>query len=75
MSEAEAYHCIYPRRKIIASTGIQRRLLNAFKDKIVGLSTVRQWVVRFSSGDGDIETSHVLVISVELLMDSSVGVG
>ena len=41
--------------KKIVSTDIHRRLLSISGDRTVDVSTVRQWVVRFNSGDGDMK--------------------
>jgi hypothetical protein len=38
----------------IAPVDIHRRLLDAYGDQTVGVSTVRLWVVRYSSGDTDV---------------------
>jgi hypothetical protein len=40
--------------KKTAPNDIKRRLLNVYGDQTVDLSTVRGWVVRFSSGDSDV---------------------
>ncbi|XP_040556984.1 serine/threonine-protein kinase VRK1 isoform X1 [Gallus gallus] len=39
----------------IAPIDIHRRLLNVYGDQTVDVSTVRRWVVRFSSGDNDLK--------------------
>ena len=39
----------------IAPNDIHRRLLNVYGDQTVDVSTVRRWVVRFSSGDSDVK--------------------
>jgi len=39
----------------IAPIDIHRRLLNVCGDQTVDVSTVRQWVARFSSGDSDVK--------------------
>jgi transposase len=41
-------------RKKIASSDIQRRLMNVYGDKTVDISTVRRWMARFSSDDSDV---------------------
>ena len=38
-----------------APNDIHRHLLNVYEDQTVDVSTVRQWVVRFSSGDSDVK--------------------
>ena len=38
-----------------APNDIHRRLLNVYGDQTVDVSTVRQWVTRFSSGDSDVK--------------------
>jgi len=38
----------------IAPNDIHRRLLNVYRDQTVGVSTVRQWVAHYSSGDSDV---------------------
>ena len=37
----------------MAPSGINRHLLNVFGGRTVDVRTVRQWVVRFSSGDSN----------------------
>ena len=39
----------------IAPNDIHRHLLNVYGDQTVDVSTVRQWVARFSSGDSDMK--------------------
>ena len=39
----------------IATKDIHRRLLNVYRDQTVGVSTVRQWFARFSSGNSDVK--------------------
>jgi hypothetical protein len=39
----------------VARSDIYRRLLNVYGDQTVNVSTVRRWVVRFSSGDSDVK--------------------
>jgi len=39
----------------IALSDIHRHLLNVYRDQTVDVSTVRQWVARFSSGDSDVK--------------------
>jgi len=39
----------------IAPNDIHRHLLNVYGDQTVDVSTVRQWVARFSSGDSDVK--------------------
>ena len=39
----------------IAPNDIHRRLLNVYGDQTVDVSTVRQWVACFSSGDSDVQ--------------------
>ena len=39
----------------IAPSDIHRCLLNVYRDQTVDVSTVRQWVARFSSGDSDMK--------------------
>jgi hypothetical protein len=39
----------------IAPNDIHQRLLNVYGDQTVDVSTVRRWVVRFSSGDSDVK--------------------
>jgi len=39
----------------IAPNDIHRRLLNIYRDQTVDVSTVRQWVARFSSGGSDVK--------------------
>jgi len=39
----------------IAPYDIHRCLLNVYGDQTVDVSTVRRWVVRFSSGDSDVK--------------------
>jgi len=39
----------------IAPNDIHRRLLNVYGDQTVDVSTVRQWVAHFSSGDSDVK--------------------
>jgi len=39
----------------IAPSDIHRRLLNVYGDQTVDVSTVRQWVACFSSGDSDVQ--------------------
>jgi len=39
----------------IAPNDIHRRLLNVYGDQTVDVSTVRRWVVHFSSGDSDVK--------------------
>jgi len=39
----------------IAPNDIHRRLLNIYRDQTVDVSTVRQWVACFSSGDSDMK--------------------
>ena len=41
--------------KKVAPTDIHWRLLNVYGDQTVDVSTVRQWVVRFNSGDTDMK--------------------
>jgi hypothetical protein len=38
----------------IAPTDIHQHLLNVYRDQTVDVSTVRWWVVCFSSGDSDV---------------------
>ena len=38
-----------------APKDIHRRVLNVYGDQTVDVSTVRRWVSRFSSGDGDVQ--------------------
>jgi hypothetical protein len=38
----------------IAPIEIHRRLLNVYGDQTVDVSTVRRWVLHFSSGDSDV---------------------
>jgi len=44
----------------MASTDIHRCLLNVYGVQTVEVSTVRQFVVNFSSSNNDIKTNHVL---------------
>jgi len=46
----------------IAPTDIQQHLLNIYGDQTVDVSTVRQWVVHFSSGDGHSRSPSVVQI-------------
>ena len=39
----------------MAPIDIHRHLLNIFEDQTVNMSAVRWWVVRFSSGDGNMK--------------------
>jgi len=39
----------------IAPNDIHRHLMNVYGDQTVDVSTVRRWVVRFSSGDSDVK--------------------
>jgi len=39
----------------IAPNDIHRRLLNVYGDQTVDVSTARQWVAHFSSGDSDVK--------------------
>ena len=39
----------------MAPTDIHRHLLNSYRDQTVDVSTVRWWVVHFSSGDSDVK--------------------
>ena len=44
----------------MAPTDIHQHLLNIYGDQTVDVSTVRQWVVCFSSGDSDVEEEPCL---------------
>lgn len=49
-------------QKFIAPTDVHGRLLNVYGDQAEGVSTARQRVVRFSSGDGG---SPLLVLALQ----------
>ena len=46
----------------MAPTDIHLRLPNAYGDQTVDVSTVRWWVVHFSSGDSDIRSALLVQI-------------
>jgi hypothetical protein len=46
----------------IAPIDIHRRLLNVYGEQTVDVSTVRRWVVRFSSGDSDVRDTHCTAV-------------
>ena len=43
----------------MAFTDIHQSLLNVYGDQTVGVSTVRRWVVHFSSGDSDSRVTFI----------------
>ena len=51
----------------IAPKDIHRRLLNVYGDVTVDVSTVRRWVVRFSSGDSNVQDTAVALRNKERL--------
>ena len=54
----------------MAPIDIHQYLLNVYGDQTVDVSTVRQWVVHFSSGDCDVKEKPQKIKSVSI--DSSV---
>ena len=58
-SEAKVCHCIPPCRKM-APIDIHWHLVNVSGDQTVSMSTLRRWVVHFSSGDSDMKERHIL---------------
>ena len=53
--EAKVCNWIHPCGKKTAANDIHRGLLNVYGDQTVDFSTVRRWLVRFSSGDSDVK--------------------
>ena len=47
------------REEKMAPTDVELCLLNVCGDQTVDVSPVRQWVLRFCSGESDEKTSHV----------------
>jgi len=46
-------------QKKVAPSDIHQCLLNIYGDQTVNASTVRWWVVHFSSGSSDVNISHI----------------